>query len=98
MHPDPFIEQSPLWAPYKGPPDADFAQPDRTASDLYAFLRQHSTVSREPEATPQLPKGVYLQQTSTGWALFVPSGSAGYVRYDGDRQQLIEMASRLTTI
>ncbi len=51
-------------------------QVDRGASDFYDFLREHAPTVSKPEPL-QLPEGVYLQQTSTGWALLVPSGGAG---------------------
>jgi hypothetical protein len=99
MFPDPFINDSPLWQPYAGPPVAELGQVDHTASDLYAFLREHARTVRKPEPAPTLPRGMTLNELSPGlWCLVYPDGASGYRAIEGSREELIDLASHLATI
>lgn len=88
-YPDPFINDSPFWQPYAGPREADLAQVDHHASDLFDFLRGQSPV---PKPERHLPPGVTLNRRDSGeWVLVYPAGGAGYRSVTGSYNDLIDI-------
>lgn len=92
-YPDPFTETNPLWQRYAGPPDADLAQSDHSASDFYNFLREQTP---PPKSERQLPRGVTLNKRDSGeWVLTYPAGGVGYLSMTGTREDLMKVVEKM---
>lgn len=89
---DPWIERDPRWQPRADSVECALVP---NAND---FVREAQRIATPRYERPNLPPGVHLQlQADGGWALFVPTGSAGYRRVDGTRDELLELAATWTT-
>jgi hypothetical protein len=94
MH-DPFRETDPKW---QRPTNSIECELVENVRDYIQSPEAQGLIVRQRPPAPTLPRGMTLNELNPGrWCLVYPDGASGYRAMEGSREELIDVASRLTT-